>query len=100
MRRDVRPERVRSIDPQRSVAKLDDGTTLDFDVVIVCIGAKPRVAFGHAETLRTSGEPIDINGLWTAAEHPSKRIAFVVPPTGVGRAAGLQACADGPASGS
>jgi sulfide:quinone oxidoreductase len=37
----------------------------------------------HAETLRTSGEPIDINGLLrTAAAHRSRRIAFVVPPTG------------------
>ena len=74
---------LRHIDADRHTADLDDGTTLDFDVAIVCVGAKPRVAFGHAATLRTSGEPIDIDGLLRqAAEHESGRIAFVVPPTG------------------
>jgi len=74
---------VRHIDAERHTADLDDGTTLDFDAAIVCVGAKPRAAFGHAETLRTSGEPIDIDGLLRqAAGHDSRRIAFVVPPTG------------------
>jgi sulfide:quinone oxidoreductase len=77
------PKGVRHIDADRHTADLDDGTTLDFDAAIVCVGAKPRAAFGHAETLRTSGEPIDIDGLLRqAAEHDSRRIAFVVPPTG------------------
>ena len=74
---------VRRLDPDAETVALDDGSSLGFDAAIVCIGAKPRVAFGHAETLRTSGEPIDINGLLrTAAEHESGRIAFIVPPTG------------------
>ena len=74
---------VRRLDPDAETVELDDGSSLGFDAAIVCIGAKPRVAFGHAETLRTSGEPIDIDGLLrTAAEHESGRIAFVVPPTG------------------
>ena len=74
---------VRHLHPDRHVADLDDGASLEYDVAIVCVGAKPRVAFGHAETLRTSGEPIDIDALLRrAAEHESGRIAFVVPPTG------------------
>jgi sulfide:quinone oxidoreductase len=74
---------LRHIDVERHTADLDDGSTLDFDAAIICVGAKPRVAFGHAATLRTSGEPLDIDGLLRqAAEHESARIAFVVPPTG------------------
>lgn len=74
---------VRRIDRERCRAELDDGSALDFDAAIVCVGAKPRVAFAHAETLRTSGDPIDIDALLRqAAEHPSGRMAFVLPPTG------------------
>ena len=74
---------LQRVDAEGRAAELDDGTIVGFDVAIVCVGAKPRVAFGHAETLRTSGEPIDIDGLLRrAAEHDSGRIAFVVPPTG------------------
>ena len=74
---------LRHIDPEQRSAELDDGTTVGYDAAMICVGAKPRVAFGHAETLRTSGQPIDINGLLRrAAEHDSGRIAFVVPPTG------------------
>ena len=74
---------LRRIDPDRRAAELDDGSTIDFDAAIVCVGAKPRVAFGHAETLRTSGEPIDIDALLRqACEQEPKRMVFVVPPTG------------------
>lgn len=72
-----------SIDVQQRQAELDDGTRLDYDAAIVCVGAKPRIVFGRAATLRTSGDPIDIDTLLKqAAEHESKRIAFVLPPTG------------------
>ena len=74
---------VRRIDPDRGVAELDDDTSLDFDAAIVCVGAKAVSAFDHAETLRTSGEPIDIDGLLRqAAAHEFGRIVFIVPPTG------------------
>ena len=74
---------LRCIDADRRVAELDDGISVDFDAAIVCVGAKLRIAFGHAATLRTSGEPIDIDALLRqAAEHESGRIVFIVPPTG------------------
>ena len=74
---------VRRIAPDRRQAELDDGSGLDFDAAIVCVGARPRVVFGHAETLRTSGDPIDIDSvLRRASEHESKRMVFVLPPTG------------------
>lgn len=74
---------LRSIDAKQRQALLDDGAQFDFDAVIVCVGAKPRIVFVHAATLRTSGDPIDIDALLhQAAEHESNRIAFVLPPTG------------------
>ena len=74
---------LRHLDPERHTADLDDGVSVEFDVAIICVGARPRVAFGHAETLRTSGEPIDIDALLRrAADHDSQRLAFLVPPTG------------------
>ena len=58
------------VDAEGRTAELDDGTAVGYDAAIICVGAKPRVAFGHAETLRTSGEPIDIDGR-SRAERPS-----------------------------
>ena len=50
---------------------------------MICVGSKPRAAFGHADTLRTSGEPIDIDALLRqAAEHASRRLALLLPPRG------------------
>ena len=74
---------LRRIDADRRTAELDDGSSIDFDAAIVCVGAKQRVAFGHAATLRTSGEPIDIDALLRrAADHEFERMVFIVPPTG------------------
>ena len=74
---------LRHVDPARHTADLDDDVSVEFDVAVICVGAKPRAAFGRAETLRTSGEPIDIDALLRqAAADESGRIAFLVPPTG------------------
>ncbi len=74
---------VHRIDPDSREAQIDDRSKIAFDAAIVCVGAKPRIAFGHAHTLRVSGDPIDIDVvLRQAAEHESRRIAFVLPPTG------------------
>ena len=74
---------LRRIDPDRHTAELDDGSSVAFDAAIICVGASPRPAFGHASTLRVSGEPIDIDALLRqAAAHEFRRMAFVLPPTG------------------
>jgi sulfide:quinone oxidoreductase len=77
------PRGVRRFDPAAHEVELDDGRRLEYGAAIVCIGAKPRSAFGHAETLRTSGPPLDIEALIRrASEHKFQRLAFIVPPTG------------------
>ncbi len=56
---------------------------LSFVAAVICIGAKPRIAFAGAETLRPTGPPIEIDALLTrAAAHEFGRMAFVVPATG------------------
>jgi sulfide:quinone oxidoreductase len=76
-------QRVTAVRPDRHLCELADGSTLEYDAVVVCVGAKPRAAFAHAETLRTSGEPIDVDGLLRqAAEHSSQRLALLLPPRG------------------
>jgi len=71
------------VHPTEREAELAGGARHGYEAAVVCIGAKPRAAFAHAETLTTSGAPLDIDALLRqAAEHPSRRIAFVLPAGG------------------
>ena len=74
---------VSRIDPEAQRVELDDGSSVDFDAAIVCVGARAEPAFAHAETLDPSGKWIEIDSLLRqAAGDESGRIAFVVPPGG------------------
>jgi sulfide:quinone oxidoreductase len=74
---------MRRIDSGRHLIELDDGVELRYDLAAVCVGARAEAAFSGAETLRTTGEPMDVNALLRqAGEHRSRRIAFIVPATG------------------
>lgn len=54
------------------------GRMLEYDALIVAIGARPRPAFRNAVTFGT--EPLVLNGLLADIEEGySKRIAFVIP---------------------
>jgi sulfide:quinone oxidoreductase len=75
-----------SIDPAGHRATTTDGAQLEYDVCVVCTGAKSRPAFENelATTLRSWADPPDIDAaIDRAAQHPSKTLAFVIPP-GVG----------------
>lgn len=55
------------------------GETIDYDALIVAVGARPRAAYEHSMTF--GAEPLAINGLLADIEEGySRRIAFVVPP--------------------
>jgi sulfide:quinone oxidoreductase len=63
------------------LVELDDGSTLEYDVLIVCAGGKARDPFKQAVTFRVSGPPLEIDALLARAyEHESQTLAFVVPP--------------------
>src|SRR5262245_32843836 len=51
-------EPLNAVRPDLRLCELGDGSALAFDSAVICVGARPRVAFAGAETLRTSGEPI------------------------------------------
>ena len=66
--------------PGHQVA-LKDGATLNFEYLVVCVGARTIGPFEHVATLRVVGELLEIDALIARAlRHPSKRLAFIVPP--------------------
>jgi sulfide:quinone oxidoreductase len=72
---------VRAMIPDRHVAILADGSELDYDAAIVCVGARSRPAYPSATTLRSWSEPVAIDeAIDDAATDPTRRLAFVVPP--------------------
>jgi len=57
---------------------LSDGSTLEYEALVVCIGGRPRPAFRNAETFGGSGFPLEIDSLIERAK--DGRMAFIVPP--------------------
>jgi sulfide:quinone oxidoreductase len=71
---------VAAMHPNEHRADLADGSAVEYDAAIVCVGAPSRPAFSSAATLRAGGEPLEINDLLRrAAEDDSRRLALVVP---------------------
>jgi len=72
---------VAEVAPIPRAVELADGTRLDYDFLVVCIGGRMRGVYEGATTLRALGEAIGIDRLLAeAAEHESGRLALVVPP--------------------
>lgn len=66
------------VDAGAHVVHLADGSTLDYEALAICVGAKPRPAFRKARTFDGSETPLDIDELIDVAD--GGRMAFVVPP--------------------
>jgi sulfide:quinone oxidoreductase len=67
--------------PAEHTAELSTGDQLAYDQLILCAGGRPHPAFSHGKTFMASGESLQIDELLReAAQAPSRRIAFVVPP--------------------
>ena len=72
---------VEEVRPKEHSAELADGSTLDYDKLILCIGARPRPAFPDVVPLRTDGTVLPIDSLLRETESSeSGVIAFVIPP--------------------
>jgi sulfide:quinone oxidoreductase len=62
-------------------AFLADGTSIEYDAAMICVGARSRPAYRSATTLRSWAEPIAIDdAIDQAASHSSRRLVFAVPP--------------------
>ena len=72
---------VAEVRPEHHSVELADGSSLDYDKLILCIGARPRPAFAGAVPLRTDGAVLPIDSLLRETESSeSGVIAFVIPP--------------------
>ncbi len=72
---------VSEVRPQDHTVVLGDGSALPYNVLVVCVGGKARPVLQSAATFWATGQPLEIKRLLTeAAESPSRRLAFVVPP--------------------
>jgi sulfide:quinone oxidoreductase len=72
---------VAEVRPEEHSAQLADGSKLEYDRLVLCIGACARPAFADAVPLRTDGTVLPIDSLLRETESSeSGVIAFVVPP--------------------
>ncbi len=74
---------VERIDADAHVAHLDDGSPIEYDAGVICVGGAFRPAFENAITLDVSGDRAALADLLTDLDPEAPaRIAFVVPPSG------------------
>ncbi len=72
---------VSEVIPEQHELRLNDGRTVAYDAAIVCVGGRPRKAFGRAVSFEVAPEPLGIDRMLTeSAERPPQTVAFVVPP--------------------
>ena len=69
---------VTGADTDARTVELSDGSTLDYDFLIVCVGGRFRPALERALTFPSGSEPLEIDDLLQGGEG-QRRIAFVVP---------------------
>jgi sulfide:quinone oxidoreductase len=70
-----------SVDPAGHRLELDDGSSLDYDYLVVCVGGRFVPALPSAITFPNPREPLRIDPVLDRAASGSGRIAFVVPPS-------------------
>jgi sulfide:quinone oxidoreductase len=69
---------VNSVRPEDHVVELDDGSTLQYDYLVVCAGGRFKPAIDGATTF-PGGEAFSADGLLDRAEAKDHRVAFIVP---------------------
>ena len=72
---------VTSVDPGAHRLELDDGSSVDYDYLVVCVGGRFVPALPSAITFPNPTEPLRIDPVLDRAAGGAGRIAFVVPPT-------------------
>ncbi len=70
---------VASVDPGAHAIELDDGSSLDYDYLVVCVGGRFVPALPGAITFPNPAEPLNIDPVLDRAAAGAGRIAFVVP---------------------
>jgi sulfide:quinone oxidoreductase len=70
---------VSAVRPEDRVVELDDGSTLDYDYLVVCAGGRFKPALEGATTFPSGGESFSADELLDRAEDKDHRMAFIVP---------------------
>jgi sulfide:quinone oxidoreductase len=72
---------VAEVNPEEHSARLADGSSVEYDKLVLCVGARARPAFTDAVPLRTDGTVIPIDSLLRETESSDPALlAFVIPP--------------------
>jgi sulfide:quinone oxidoreductase len=75
------PGSLAAVDEPRREIRLDDGTVLSFDVLVIATGARPVARLEQATTWWPGADSEDFSGLLRDMEEGyTKRVAFVIPP--------------------
>jgi sulfide:quinone oxidoreductase len=70
------------VDPDKRTVTTGAGDTVEYDSLLVAVGARPQAAYRHAITFGAEGAPEALAGLLADLEDGyAKRVAFVVPST-------------------
>jgi len=71
---------VTAVRPEQHAVELADGSRLDYDCAIVCVGGRSRRAYRSGISFEVSAEPLAIDRVLTDVAEEAGRLAFVVPP--------------------
>ena len=70
---------VSTVRPEDHVVELDDGSTLQYDYLVVCAGGRFKPAIDGATTFPDDEEAFSADELLDRAEAKDHRVAFIVP---------------------
>src|SRR5829696_180499 len=73
------PRAISRVRPKEHAVELDDGSTLEYDYLIVCAGGRFRPALEEATTFPAGPEPFRADEVLDRAARKNNRMAFVVP---------------------
>jgi sulfide:quinone oxidoreductase len=77
---DFVPRALSAVRPDEHRIELDDGSSLSYDFLVVCVGGRFVPAYERAITFPDARQPLRIDPLIDRALAGQGRIAFVVPP--------------------
>jgi sulfide:quinone oxidoreductase len=70
---------ISGVRPKEHAVELDDGSTLEYDYLVVCAGGRFRPALEGATTFPSGSEPYTADEVLDRAASKDHRMAFVVP---------------------
>jgi len=70
---------LKAVRPSEHVLELDDGSALDYDFLVICVGGRYRPALDRATTFPSGGDSFSADEVIDRAAASDHRLAFIVP---------------------